>query len=189
MAVITAYGVGDQHQPGARTATQQQFRIQYEDESIRPYINNPHKQTMIDLEYFVKSLRLKGHETTLFVNANEGVEHIFRPQGHRKVFKTDNGLHVNGNIDAPRGTFMENWGLENKMATIHGPDVPNTHIRGSTLFSCGTIPSLGKNINEVGLLDFDTLCKNDHIGIFIDLDIQGVFGTPPNDLPHHSFGS
>jgi hypothetical protein len=37
------------------------------------------------------------------------------------------------------------------------------------------------------LLDFDTLCKSDHRGIFFDLATKGVFGTPPEHLPPAQF--
>jgi hypothetical protein len=72
---FSSYRVGNQYQPGALTASQQQYRIQYLDESLRPYILDPYQQTMIDLEYFAKLLRTKGHDIALFIEANEGIEH------------------------------------------------------------------------------------------------------------------
>jgi hypothetical protein len=86
---------------------------------------------MIDLGYFVEPLYSKRHEIILFIDNNEGIGQRFRPQDHLKVFKTDNGFHVNGNIDRSLWTFMEKCGLKNILATIHRPDFPNTHNRGS----------------------------------------------------------
>jgi hypothetical protein len=106
ITVISAYQVGNQHQPDALTAYQQQYRIQYQDESLRPYILDSHFQTMIDLEYFAKLLRAKGHNIFLFIEANEGFEHRFQPQVHKVVFKTDNGFHVDGTIDGSLRKFM-----------------------------------------------------------------------------------
>jgi hypothetical protein len=64
--VISAYRVGNQHQPGALTAPRQ-YRIQYQDESLQPYILDPQRQTMIDLEYFAKPLRAKRNDIILFI--------------------------------------------------------------------------------------------------------------------------
>jgi hypothetical protein len=182
MTVITAYRVGDHHQPGARNALQQQFRIQYEDESIRPYIIGPHKQTMEDLVHFIKPLRAQGHDIRLFIDVIEVIHHIVPPQGHHLALKTDKGFHLNGTIDRSLRTFMENW-FENILATIYGPDVPKTHIRGLKQNDFVlTTPGLRQHIKEVGMLDFEALCKSDHMGIFLDPDIQGVFGTSPERL-------
>jgi hypothetical protein len=53
---------------------------------------------MIDMEYFAKPLRAKGHNIIIFIDANEGVEHRFQPQVPEVAFKTDNGFHVDGTI-------------------------------------------------------------------------------------------
>jgi hypothetical protein len=108
---ISAYRVGNQHQSGALTVSQQQYRIQYQDESLRQYILDPHRQMMIYLEYFAKPLRAKCQDIVLFINTNEGNEHRFQPQGQKVVFKTDHGFHVDGKIDGSLRTFMENCGL------------------------------------------------------------------------------
>jgi ABC-type uncharacterized transport system YnjBCD ATPase subunit len=57
--VISAYLVLNQHQQGVLAASQHQYQIQYQDESLRPYILNPHRQTMVGLKYFSKPLRAK----------------------------------------------------------------------------------------------------------------------------------
>jgi hypothetical protein len=86
---------------------------------------------MIDLEYFVKPLHAKGHTIVLFIDANQDVSYRFREQDYHKVFKSDNGFHVDGIIDGSLRMFMENCDFENILATIHGPDFPKTHNRGS----------------------------------------------------------
>jgi hypothetical protein len=115
---ISAYQVGNQHQPGALTASQQQYRIQYQDESLMPYILDPHRQTMIDLEYFAKPLGAKGNDILLFIDTNEGIEHRFKPQGHNVAFKTDHGFHVDGKIYGSLRNFMDNCGLVNVISEI-----------------------------------------------------------------------
>jgi hypothetical protein len=55
-AILTFYRVGHNHNVGDATAFQQQYRIQYADETARVEIN-PHKQKMIDLEYFTEELK------------------------------------------------------------------------------------------------------------------------------------
>jgi hypothetical protein len=168
--VIPAYRVRNQHQPGSLPASQQQYKIQYQDESLIPYILNPHRQTMIYLEYFAKPLRAKGQYIVLFINANEGIEHRFQPQGYKVAFKTDHGFHVDGKIDGSLRTFMENCGLMNIIAEKHGTDVPKIHIRGSKQIDFACLkPRLVEFVINCGLLDFDTLCKSDHSGIFLDL--------------------
>jgi hypothetical protein len=125
--VISAYRVGNQHQPGALTSSQQQYRIQYQDEPHTIYIGS-HQQTMIDLESFAKPLQAKCQDVLLFIDANEGIKNGFQPQGHKVTFKTDHGFHVDDKIDGYVRTFMENCGLVNIIAEKHGPDVPRTHI-------------------------------------------------------------
>jgi hypothetical protein len=182
--VISAYRVGNQHQLGVLTASQQQYRIQYQDESFISYILDPHRHTMIELEYFAKPLREKCQDIVLFINADEGIEHRFQPQGHKVAFKMDHGFQVDGKIDGSLRTLMENCGLVNIIAEKHGRGVPKTHIRGSKQidFVC-LMPRLAGFVVNCGLLEFDKLYKSDHRGIFIDIATKGVLGTPPEHLP------
>jgi hypothetical protein len=97
--VLSTYQVGNEHQPGSLTASRQKFRIQYQYESLLPYILDPHRQTMIDMEYFARPPKGKGDDIVLFVDASEGVEHRSQPQGHKVAVKKGNGLHVDVKID------------------------------------------------------------------------------------------
>jgi hypothetical protein len=54
ITVINAYTVCSQRDPGNTTASKQQQCIQYADDGMRPYVLDPHKQTLIDLQYFVQ---------------------------------------------------------------------------------------------------------------------------------------
>jgi hypothetical protein len=49
ITVINAYRVCSQRDSGDTTASRQQQCIQYADEQLRPYVLDPHKQTLIDL--------------------------------------------------------------------------------------------------------------------------------------------
>jgi hypothetical protein len=80
-AIITVYRVGHNHNACDATAFQQQYRTQYADETARVEIN-PHKQTMIDLEYFTEELKTNGFEVDVFIDANEMLEHRFRSHNH-----------------------------------------------------------------------------------------------------------
>jgi hypothetical protein len=53
MTIISAYRVCKQTNPGDLTASKQKHGIMYEDEELRPYIVDPHKQTLFDLQYHV----------------------------------------------------------------------------------------------------------------------------------------
>jgi hypothetical protein len=52
--VINADRVCLQREPGYRSASKQQQCIQYADDELRSYILDPHKKTLIDLQYFVQ---------------------------------------------------------------------------------------------------------------------------------------
>jgi uncharacterized protein (DUF2141 family) len=72
ITVINAYIVSSQRDPGDTTASKQQQCIQYtDDELLMPYVLDPHKQTMIDLKYFVQELQQEGEELILFLDANQ----------------------------------------------------------------------------------------------------------------------
>jgi hypothetical protein len=58
-AIVTVYRVGHNLNAGDATAFQKQFRTQYADETARVE-TNPHKQSMIDLEYFMEELKTDG---------------------------------------------------------------------------------------------------------------------------------
>jgi hypothetical protein len=75
-AIITVYQVGHNHNAGDAKAFQQQDRTQYSDETARVEIN-PHKQTMIDLEYFTEEQKTDGFEVAVFIDANETLDHRF----------------------------------------------------------------------------------------------------------------
>jgi predicted AAA+ superfamily ATPase len=69
--VINAYIVCSQRDPGDKTASKKQQCIQYADDELRPYIVDPHKQTLIDLQYFVQELQQEGDKVILFLDANQ----------------------------------------------------------------------------------------------------------------------
>jgi hypothetical protein len=71
ITVLTAYIVCSQREPGDTTASKQQQCIQYADEELIPYVVDPHKQTLIDLQYFVQELQQGGDEVILFLDANQ----------------------------------------------------------------------------------------------------------------------
>jgi PP-loop superfamily ATP-utilizing enzyme len=66
--IITVFRVGQNRNAGDATAFQQQYRTQYADETARVEIN-PHKQMMIDLEYFTEELKTDGFEVVVFIDA------------------------------------------------------------------------------------------------------------------------
>jgi hypothetical protein len=54
----------------------------YEDEEVRPYIVDPHKQTLTDLKYHVKKLKRDGHEVLIFMDANQAEEQVYQAPTH-----------------------------------------------------------------------------------------------------------
>jgi hypothetical protein len=133
-AIVTVCRVGHNHNAVDATAFQQQYRTQYADETARFEIN-PHKQTMIYLEYFTEELKTDGFEVAVFVDANETLEHRFRSQNHDHKYKLDKGFHIDGSIDGSIATYTHNCDLSNTLSERHagtGTVIPNTHLRGST---------------------------------------------------------
>jgi hypothetical protein len=65
--------------------------------------------------------------------------------------------------------------------------VPNTHAKGSAQIDFPLITSvLDEHVLDVGLLDRYVL-QSDHSGMFVDLQIEGIFGQHPNKLAPHQF--
>jgi hypothetical protein len=108
---ITVYKVCDQHNPGDITVWKQQHNIQYEDDTAHVGKIDPHKQTLVDLEYFVQELINKGHVVAIFIHTNENDRQCYRPQGHADNFGSKTGFNINGRIDGSLKTFLENTGL------------------------------------------------------------------------------
>jgi hypothetical protein len=128
---VSAYRVYDQTHPGNTTASAQQYKIQYEDEELRPFLLIPHRQTLIDLEYLVKDLKDANHDVLIFMDANENEAHQFQAQTHDVNFVTKQGFHVDGSIDGLLHTFVRNCGLINVIKELNEGTTPNTHNLGS----------------------------------------------------------
>jgi hypothetical protein len=88
ITVLNAYRVCSHREPGDTTTSKQKQCIQYADEELRPYLLDPHKQTLIDLQYFVQELQQGGDEVILFLDANKDEHQSYRPQEHDECFKT-----------------------------------------------------------------------------------------------------
>jgi hypothetical protein len=129
--VINAYIVCSRRDLGDTTASRQQQCVQYVDKELRPYAIDHHKQTLIDLQYFVQELLQGRDEVILFLYANQDEYQPYRPQDHDACFKTKGGFQVDGSIDRSLRSFMANCGLTSALTDIHSEQVPDTHVRGS----------------------------------------------------------
>jgi hypothetical protein len=179
--------VCSQRDPGATIASKHQQCIQYADEELIQYVLDPHKQTLIDLQYFVQELQQEGDEVILFLDANQDKYHSYRPQDHDGCFKTKAGFQVVGSIDGSLCSFMANCGLNNALTDVHSEQVPNTHVRGSkqidfSLVTYGIQPC----IKAVGLFD-ESILKSNHRAIFLDLDLFLLFGVSLERLERPQF--
>jgi hypothetical protein len=179
--------VCSQRDQGDTPASKQQQCIQYADEELRPYVLDPHKQTLIDLQYFVQELQQGGHEFILFLDANQDKYQSYRPQDHDACFKTKGGFQVDGSIVISLRSFMANCRLTKALTDVHSYQVPNTHIRGSkqidfVLVTDGIRPC----IKAIGLLD-ESMLKSDHRAIFLDLDLLLLFGVSLERLERPQF--
>jgi hypothetical protein len=185
-AIVTVYHIGHNRNTGDATAFQQQYRTQYDDETARVEIN-PHRQTVIDLEYFTEDLTAYGFEVVVFIDENKPIDHIVRAKNHDHKYKSENGFHIDGSIDGSVATYIENCGLSNILAERHAEseaEIPNTHLRGSKQieFVLAT-PGIALLIHYIDLLDFDVIFRTDHRTLFIDIDMAGFFGSATEILP------
>jgi hypothetical protein len=187
ITVMNTYIVCSQRDPGDTTASRQKQCVQYADEELRPYVLDPHKQTIIDLQYFVQELLQGGDKVILFLDANQDEYQLYRPQDHDACFKTQGRFQVDGSIDRSFRSFMATCGLTNTLTDIHSEQVPNTHVRGSkqidfTLVTDGIQPC----IKAVGLLNASIL-KSNHRENFLDLNLLLLFGTSLERLERPQF--
>jgi hypothetical protein len=129
-AIVTVYQVGHNRNAGDATAFQQQYRTQYADETARVDID-PHKQTMIDLEYFTEELMTDGFEVVVFIDANKTLDNIVRSQNHDHKYKSDKGFHIDGSIDGSIATYTQNCCLSNILSERHtesGADIETNRL-------------------------------------------------------------
>jgi hypothetical protein len=177
--------VFDQTDPGETTAWKQQYNIQYEDESARIGSIDPHKQTLVDLEYFVNDLRHKEHDVAIFIDANQNDRCCYRPQGHDKHFDSDGGFNIDGRIDGSLKTFLENTGLVNGLNNKHGSEnfpptcEPGSKVIEYVLVSEGLLP----HITSIGMLSQDAVFASDHRSFYMDLDAVSYFGHETDVMP------
>jgi hypothetical protein len=142
---------------------------------------------MIDLEYFTEELKTYGFEVVVFIDANELLDHRVRSQNHDHKYKSDKGFHIDGSIDGSIATFTQNGGLSNILSERHAEsraEIPNTQLRGSKQI-CFVLTTAGISlfIQSIGLLDFDVIFRTDHRTFFIDIDMEGFFGSATETFP------
>jgi hypothetical protein len=126
----------------------------YEYEELRTYLVDPHKQTLIDLQYFIVKLKATGHESLILMDANQAKEQAYNQQTHNIKFVTKKGFHVDGTIDGSLQTFMQNCGLTNILRQMHEGVAPNTHAWGSVQMDFPLLTSgLVELVLDVGLLN------------------------------------
>jgi hypothetical protein len=80
---------------------------------LRPYLVDPHKQTLIDLQYHVEKLKTDGNEVLIFMDANQAEEQIYQAPTHNEKFVTQKGFHVDESIDCSLQSFIQNCGTIN----------------------------------------------------------------------------
>jgi hypothetical protein len=166
LTLVSEYRVCDQTNPGNTTASAQEYKIQYEDEESRSFLLSPHRQTLIDMEYFVKDLKDANHEVLIFMDANENETPRFQAQTHDVKSVTKHGFHVDGSIDGSLHTFMRNCGLLNVIKELNEGSTPNTHNRGSQQinFILASARFIQDGIEHAGFLDPSVL-GSDHKGM------------------------
>jgi hypothetical protein len=114
---------------------------------------DPHKQTFIDLQYFVEKLKATGHEVLILMDAKQAEEKTYQPQSHNIKLVTKKGFHVDGTIDGSLQSLMQNCGLINVLRQMHEGVESSTHSWGSVQIDFPLITSrLAEHVLDVGLL-------------------------------------
>jgi hypothetical protein len=142
---------------------------------------------MIDLEYFTEELRTDGFEVVVIIDANKPLDHRVRSHNHDHRYKLDKGFYSDGSIDSSITTYTQNCGMSNILSERHtesGAEIPNTHLKGSKKIDFVlTTAGIALLIQSIGLLDFDVIFRTDHRTFFIDIDMEGFFGSATEILP------
>jgi hypothetical protein len=94
VAFVSTYRVCKPTNHGDLTSSKQQLEIMYEDEELRPYLVDIHKQTLSDLQYVVEKLKAVGHEVLILMDDNQAKEQTYQPQSHNIKIVTKKGFHV-----------------------------------------------------------------------------------------------
>jgi hypothetical protein len=143
-----------------------------------------HRQTMVDLEYFVKELRDEGHEVVVFMDANQNVSRCYRPQTHDRKFKSDNRFNIDGTIDGSLKKNVQNTGMHNILNTKHGDkNVPPSSFPGSSVIDYVYVSEgLLEHIVGIVMLSFDAVFDSDHRTFFLDIDFDSFFGTELDNM-------
>jgi hypothetical protein len=187
VAIVSAYRVCKQTNPGDMTSSKQQVEIMYEDEELRPNLVDPQKHTLDDLQYFVDKLKAADHEVLILMDADQAEEQTYQPQAHNIKCVTKKGFHFDGTIEGFLKSFMMNCGLVNLLRQMHERVMPNTHAQGYMQIDFPLITSgLAGHVFDVGLLNRSVL-KSDHSEMFFDLIREGIFEQHPDKLALHRF--
>jgi hypothetical protein len=82
---------------------------------------------------------------------------------------------------------MINCGLINILRQTHEGVMPITHAPGSIhiYFALATL-GLSEHVADIGLLDISVL-QSDHLCLFIEIQIEGIFEQNPDKLAPHQF--
>jgi hypothetical protein len=150
---------------------------------------DPHRQTMVDLEYFVRELHDEGHEVVVFMDANQNESRCYRPQTNDRKLKSDTGFNIEGTTDESLKIFVQNTGLHNILNTKHGDEnVPPSRCPGSSVIDYVYVSEgLLEHILGIGMLNFDVVFDSDHRTFFINIDFESVFGTELDNMTATQF--
>jgi hypothetical protein len=80
---------------------------------------DPHKKTLIDLQYFVEKLKGTGHKALILMDANQAEHQVYQQKNNNIKLVTKKRLHVDGAIGGSLQTFMRNCGLTNILRQTH----------------------------------------------------------------------
>jgi hypothetical protein len=156
----------------------QQARIIEDEMEPIPYPINLHRQTIRDLQIFIKSYQQEVYLIFLFMDGTREDLHVFREHEYDGKCCTPLSFHYKKTIDGSIASMVDDCDLVNihKHTHVH---TPPTQTSGSTQINFIVMSSAAAEfIFCCGILDFNTLFLRDHRTLYIDIDILCLLGYP-----------
>lgn len=192
---ITCYRVCDQRSyAGERTAYSQQHRLlQLSGQFSSASAINPRRQTILDLQHFILSLKATGHDVVLLIDSNEPISRapplledtpVTQPASTfpppTMHYQHTINLHHDGKLD----TLIQACGLTDALRYHHPQgSPPGTYNRGTQRIDFIFITSRLQSCSvRAGLLPFNTFFFGDHRAAFLDFDAAALFHDSTNPL-------
>jgi hypothetical protein len=151
--------------------------MEQEEESHLVHLDQ-HKQTIRDLQVFMIQHLEQGFTVNLAMNGNDLDNHSFRAPMETTRMTTPLGFNYDWRISGSILGILEACSLVN-IHTLQRGEAPPMHKQGAIqidfmFLSC----SLTVHVEACCILPFDSIFASDHIPLYVDFNIETLFGHP-----------